>query len=88
MKIVVSIMVAIGIGMSLQVAADSYKCIINGYQSYQDHQCPDETGAKLVEINQAGGKIQAKGLHQPKHTQKKAYYVSGKSEVTFTKPSK
>jgi len=68
--------------------AENYKCIINGYQSYQDHQCPDETSAKIVEIKPAEGKVQQKALHQAKRPKKKAYFVSGKSEVTFSKPDK
>ena len=88
MKVLISLTLAISIWLPTWVSAENYKCIINGYQSYQDHQCPDETGAKVVEINQTGGKLQEKGLHQPKHPKKKAYYVSGRSEVTFTKPGK
>ena len=86
MKIVLSMLLIFASLMPMGVSAENYKCIINGYQSYQDHQCPDETSAKVVEINQTEGRLQEKALHAPKRPKKKAYYVSGKSEVTFTKP--
>lgn len=84
MKSFLSLLLALGLPFA--VSAENYKCIINGYQSYQDHQCPDENSARIVEINPTEGKVREKGLHPPKPVKKKAYYVSGKSEVMVGKP--
>lgn len=74
---------------STDAYADKYKCVSNGYPSYQEKPCDDQTSAKVVEIDIKKGKVQErKPGKEKKPAVKKGLYVGGKSQVVYPEQDK